>query len=131
VIAIFAAKFLAGDGVRIDSDGEQSRDYVYVGDVVRVNMAALSRGSGESYVIGTGTKTSVNDVYRALVAATGFEAPITPAPRRAGDAREIYFNPAKAARELGWKAEVNLKTGMAETVAYFRERNATAPASIA
>ncbi len=131
VIAIFAAKFLAHDGVRIDSDGEQSRDYVYVGDVVRVNLAALTRGSGEAYVIGTGKKTTVNDVYKALAAATGFEAPITHAPRRAGDAREIYFNPAKAARELGWKAEVNLKTGMAETVAYFRERNATAPASIA
>jgi UDP-glucose 4-epimerase len=131
VIAIFAAKFLAHDGVRIDSDGEQSRDYVYVGDVVRVNLAALTRGSGEAYVIGTGKKTTVNDVYKALAAATGFEAPITHAPRRAGDAREIYFNPAKAARELGWKAEVNLKTGMAETVAYFRERSATAPASIA
>ena len=131
VIAIFAAKFLAHDGVRIDSDGEQSRDYVYVGDVVRVNLAALTRGSGEAYVIGTGKKTTVNDVYKALAAATGFEAPITHAPRRAGAAREIYFNPAKAARELGWKAEVNLKTGMAETVAYFRERSATAPASIA
>jgi UDP-glucose 4-epimerase len=117
--------------VRIDWDGEQSRDYVYVGDVVRANMAALTRGSGEIYVIGTGKKTTVNDVYKALVAATGFEAPITKAPRRAGDAREIYFNPAKAARELSWKAEVNLKTGMAETIAYFRDRTATAPASIA
>jgi UDP-glucose 4-epimerase len=122
VIAIFSSKFLAGDGVRIDWDGEQSRDYVYVGDVVRANMAALSAGSGEIYVIGTGKKTTVNDVYKALVAVTGFEAPITKAPRRPGDARDVYFNPAKAARELGWKAEVDLKTGMGETVAYFRER---------
>jgi UDP-glucose 4-epimerase len=122
VIAIFSSKFLAGDGVRIDWDGEQSRDYVYVGDVVRANMAALSGGSGEIYVIGTGKKTTVNDVYKALVAVTGFEAPITRAPRRPGDARDVYFNPAKAARELGWKAEVDLKTGMRETVAYFRER---------
>jgi len=131
VIAIFAAKFLAGDGVRIDWDGEQSRDYVYVSDVVKANLAALTHGSGETYVIGAGKKTTVNEVYKALAAATGFEAPITPAPRRAGDAREIFFNPAKAARELGWKAEVNLKTGMRETVAYFRERTAPAPASIA
>jgi len=128
VIAIFSSKFLAGDGVRIDWDGEQSRDYVYVGDVVRANLAALSRGSGEIYVIGTGKKSTVNDVYKALVAATGFEAPITHAPRRAGDAREVYFHPAKAARELGWKAEVDLKTGMRETVAYFRERLPAAPA---
>ena len=131
VIAIFIGKFLAGEGVRIDWDGEQSRDYVYVGDVVRANVAALTRGSGEIYVIGTGKKTTVNDVYKALVAATGFEAPITQAPRRPGDAREVYFNPAKAARELGWKAEIDLETGMRETIAYFRERNATAPASIA
>ena len=94
-------------------------------------MAALTRGSGEAYVIGAGKKTTVNAVYKALVAATGFEAPITHAPRRPGDAREIYFNPAKAARELGWKAQVDLQTGMRETVAYFRERSATAPASIA
>jgi len=73
----------------------------------------------------------VNQVYAALASATGFEAPITHAPRRAGDAREIYFDPAKALRELGWKAEVDLTTGMSETVAYFRERTATAPASIA
>jgi UDP-glucose 4-epimerase len=127
VIAIFCAKFLAGEGVRLDWDGEQSRDYVNVGDVVRANLAALTKGSGETYVIGTGKKTTVNQVYKALAEATGFEAPITRAPRRPGDAREIYFNPAKAARELGWKAEVELKTGMAETVAYFRERSGTAP----
>jgi len=131
VIAIFCAKFLAGEGVRIDWDGEQSRDYVYVGDVVRANLAALTRGSGEAYVIGTGKKTSVNQVYKALAAITKFEAPIVQAPKRPGDAREIYFNPAKAARELGWKAEVDLKTGMRETVAYFRERVPMAPASIA
>jgi UDP-glucose 4-epimerase len=117
--------------VRIDWDGEQSRDYVYVGDVVRANLAALSRGSGEIYVIGTGKKTTVNDVYKALVKATGFQAPITKAPRRPGDARDVYFNPAKAARELGWKAEKDLTTGIADTVAYFRDRLATAPASIA
>jgi UDP-glucose 4-epimerase len=129
VIAIFANKFLAGEGVRIDWDGEQSRDYVYVGDVVRANVAALTKGSAEAYVIGTGKKTSVNQVYAALKEATGFEAPVSKAPRRAGDAREIYFNPAKAARELGWKAEVDLKTGMRETIAYFRERSAGAPAA--
>src|SRR6202021_948529 len=60
VISIFCAKFLNGDGVRLDWDGEQSRDYVYVGDVVRANVAALTRGAGETYVIGTGKKTPAN-----------------------------------------------------------------------
>jgi UDP-glucose 4-epimerase len=122
VIAIFIGKFLSKQGVRIDWDGEQTRDYVYVGDVVRANVAALTKGSGEIFVIGTGKKTSVNQIYTALVEVTNFKAPITRAERRPGDAREVYFNPAKAGRDLGWKAEVSLLEGMRKTVEYFRER---------
>jgi UDP-glucose 4-epimerase len=122
VIAIFIGKFLAREGVRIDWDGEQTRDYVYVADVVRANLAALRGGAGEIYAIGTGTKTSVNQLYRVLADASGIELPITRAPRRAGDAREVYFNPAKAARDLNWSAQTSLEAGIAETLAYFRER---------
>ena len=129
VIAIFLGKFLQRQGVRIDWDGEQTRDYVYVGDVVRANVAALDKGSGETYVIGRGQQTSVNQVYRAIVEVTGFEAPITRAPRRPGDAREIYFDPSKAKRELGWEAQVELVDGMRKTAEYFREKERTAAAS--
>jgi UDP-glucose 4-epimerase len=129
VIAIFLGKFLHRQGVRIDWDGEQTRDYVYVGDVVRANVAALSKGSGEMYVIGTGRKTSVNEIYRAMVEVTGFEAPVEHAPRRPGDAREVYFTPAKAQRELGWEAQVPLIDGMRQTYEYFREKERTAAAS--
>ena len=122
VIAIFLGKFLARQGVRIDWDGEQTRDYVYVSDVVRANLTALTQGSGEIYVIGTGKRTSVNEIYRAMVEVTGFEAPVTHAPRRPGDARDIYFNPAKAKRELGWEAQVPLVDGMRKTYEYFRDR---------
>jgi UDP-glucose 4-epimerase len=122
VIAIFLGKFLQQQGVRIDWDGEQTRDYVYVGDVVRANVAALTAGSGEIYAIGTGKKTSVNQIYRALVEVTGFEAPLTRAPRRPGDAREVYFNPVKAKKDLSWKAEVSLLDGMRKTYEYFRDR---------
>jgi len=115
---------LAREGVRIDWDGEQTRDYVYVRDVVRANVAALTRGSSEIYVIGTGEKSSVNGLHAALAAVTGFDAPVTRAPRRPGDPREVYFNPAKAARELDWRAEFDLAAGLHETVAYFRDRGA-------
>lgn len=128
VIAIFAAKFLTGEGVRIDWDGEQTRDYVFVADVVRANLAALTKGSGEIYVIGTGQKTSVNRVYQALAEVTGASPEITRAPKRPGDAREVYFNPVKAKRELDWKANVDLVAGMRETIAYFRDRAQFAPA---
>jgi UDP-glucose 4-epimerase len=129
VIAIFLGKFLQRQGVRIDWDGEQTRDYVYVGDVVRANVIALDQGSGEIFVIGTGKKTSVNEIYRAMVEVTGFEAPVTHAPRRPGDAREVYFDPAKAKRELGWEAQVPLIEGMRKTYDYFREKERTAAAS--
>jgi len=122
VIAIFTARFLRGESVRIDSDGEQTRDYVFVSDVVRANVAALTKGSGEIYVIGAGHTTSVNQLYSALKAATGFEVPITRAPRRDGDAREICFNPAKAERELGWKAQVSMLDGIQATVDFFRNQ---------
>ena len=122
VIAIFIGKFMSHSGVRIDWDGEQTRDYVYVGDVVRANLAALTRGSGEIYAIGTGEKTSVNAIYDALCAASGFVAPIDRAPRRAGDIRDVYFDPAKAARELEWTAATNLTKGIAVTYAHFRDK---------
>jgi UDP-glucose 4-epimerase len=122
VIAIFIPKFLAGAGVRIDWDGEQTRDYIYVGDVVTANLAALARGSGETYVIGAGKETSVNAVHAALTEVTGFDAPITRAPQRAGDARRIFFNPSKAMLQLGWTAKVPLLEGMRRTVEFFRER---------
>jgi UDP-glucose 4-epimerase len=126
VIAIFIGKFLARNGVRIDWDGEQTRDYVYVGDVVRANLAALKRGSGEIYAIGTGRKTSVNAIYEALRTVSGFEPPIQRAPRRPGDIRDVYFDPAKAARELDWAAEMDLTSGIRATFEYFREKNSIA-----
>jgi UDP-glucose 4-epimerase len=122
VIAIFLGKFLQRQGVRIDWDGEQTRDYVYVGDVVRANVAALTGGPAATYVIGTGMRTSVNEIFRAMVEVTGFDVPVTRAERRPGDAREVYFDPAKAKRELGWEAQVPLVEGMRKTYEYFRDR---------
>ena len=126
VIAIFIGKFLAREAVRIDWDGEQTRDYVFVGDVARANLAALERGPGESYVIGTGIRTSVNDIYRELVAISGFEARIDRAPQRPGDARDAQFDAARARAELGWAASTPLADGIRATYEYF-ERRPTAP----
>ncbi len=121
VIAIFIGKFLKRDGVRIDWDGEQTRDYVYVKDVARCNADALTRGSGECFVIGTGIKTSVNDIYRMLVEITGFEAPVTRAEKRPGDARDAQFDASLAHTLLGWRTQVSLRDGMTETYKYFQK----------
>jgi UDP-glucose 4-epimerase len=122
VISIFIGKFLAHQGVRIDSDGEQTRDYLYVGDVAKANVIALDRGSRGMYVMGTGQKTSVNALYQALVDVTGFQAPITHGPKRAGDVRDAQFESALAKRELGWEPTTSLREGMQHTVDYFRTR---------
>lgn len=120
VIAIFIAKFLARQGVRIDWDGEQTRDYVYVADVARANLSALERGSGGCYVIGTDVRTSVNEIYRTLVEITGFQAPIERAPQRPGDARDAQFDSARARSELGWSPATLLPAGIRETYEYFQ-----------
>jgi UDP-glucose 4-epimerase len=122
VIAIFIGAFLRNGGVRIDSDGEQTRDYVYAGDVARANVLALERGGGECYAIGTGVKTSVNQLYKNLVSITGFEAPVTRAPKRAGDARDAQFDSSRATAELGWSPETKLDDGMRLTYEYFKKR---------
>ncbi|MEO9171029.1 MAG: NAD-dependent epimerase/dehydratase family protein [Candidatus Baltobacteraceae bacterium] len=120
VISIFIGKFLKREGIRIDWDGEQTRDYVFVKDVAKANVCALEKGSGSCYVIGTNKKTSVNEIYSTLVQISGFEAPVTRAPRRAGDARDAQFDPALAKKELDWQPETKLIDGMRKTFDYFK-----------
>lgn len=121
VISIFIGKFLRREGVRIDWDGEQTRDYVYVADVAQANLSALERGSGECYVIGTGVRTSVNGIYRALVDLTGFEAPVARSPQRPGDARDAEFDSSRAAAALNWHPATALPDGIRRTYEYFQK----------
>ena len=120
VIAIFIGKFLAQEPVRIDWDGEQTRDYVYSRDVAEVNVAALEHGSGGMYCIGANRRTSVNQIYRELCEISGFEPPIEHAPKRPGDARDAQFDFALAQKELGWRPRTELRTGIRETYDYFK-----------
>lgn len=119
VIAIFAYAILRGQPVRIDWDGEQQKDYVYVRDVARANLLALTRGDGEAFCIGTGRGTSVNALYQKLTAIVGREVPIVRAPKRPGDIYLSYFNCRKAKELLGWQPDVDLESGLRLTVDYF------------
>ena len=123
VIAIFSRQILLHEPVRIDWDGEQQKDYVYVGDVARANLLALTGGTGEAYCIAYGKGTSVNALYQRLVKEIGHEVKVVRAPKRPGDVYLTYFDCSKAQRELGWKAEVDLEEGMRKTVDYFRQRS--------
>ncbi|MDQ6767434.1 MAG: NAD-dependent epimerase/dehydratase family protein [Candidatus Eremiobacteraeota bacterium] len=120
VIAIFSGKILKGEPIRVDWDGEQQKDYVYVGDVARANVLAVEKGDGEIVNIGTGTGTSVNALHKAIAAAAGRDVDVVKAPKRPGDVYRCVFAIAKAKATLGWEPQVQLSDGIAKTVAYFR-----------
>lgn len=121
VIAIFSRQILLKEPVRIDWDGEQQKDYVYVGDVARANLLGLNAGDGQAYCIAYGAGTSVNTLYQSLTNEIGYNVEVRQAPKRPGDIYLTYFDCSKAYRELGWKAEVGLEEGMRMTVNYFKE----------
>lgn len=122
VIAIFAKRFLTHQPVRIDWDGEQRKDYVYVKDVARANVIALSRGDNDIFCIGSGKPTSVKEIYKALADITGYEPEIVTAPKRPGDIYLSYFNNGKAERLLGWKPSVSFEEGVQATVDFFKQQ---------
>lgn len=121
VVAIFSARMLAGQQAIIHGDGLQTRDFVYVGDVAAANVLALARGQGV-YNIGTGVPTDVNTIFRKLAAITGYTLPEVHGPPKPGEVRHSYLDAGKARAELGWAPTVDLATGLAQTVAFFREK---------
>lgn len=122
VIAIFARNVLLGEPVRIDWDGEQQKDYVYVGDVAHANLLALSKGDNQAYCIATGRGTSVNALYRHLVDIIGYEVKTYSAPKRPGDVYLTYFDCSKAEKQLSWKAQTSLEAGLNLTINHFRDQ---------
>jgi UDP-glucose 4-epimerase len=127
VIAIFIGRFLSGQGVRIDWDGEQTRDYIYAKDVAKLNVISLDRGSGGMYCIGTNRRTSVNEIYRTLCEISGLNPHVEKGPKRPGDARDAQFDSSLAKVELGFAPETALIDGMRETYDYFKEAFRLAP----
>jgi UDP-glucose 4-epimerase len=125
VVAIFCGRILDGMPVTIYGDGTQTRDYVYVGDVVRaVVAAAKSSASGIALNIGTGIETNVNDLYSTLAGIADFPARAQHAPARPGEQNRSVISPARAERELGWRPEKKLADGLEETFKYFKQQRA-------
>ena len=120
VVAIFATKMLAGDTPTIFGDGNQTRDYVFVDDVVHAFALALDRGPGRLVNIGTGLETSVNGVYRMLADITGFSGQPASGPLPPGELRRSVLDNTLAADILGWKPWTHLEDGLGETVAFLK-----------
>jgi UDP-glucose 4-epimerase len=121
VIAIFTAQMLADQPVTINGSGDQERDFVYVGDVVRANLSLLTAGDGEAFNIGSGEGTTVNQIYELLKEATGYTLDAIHGPAKAGETFRIYLNINKAATNLNWKPEVSLRDGLMQTVESLRK----------
>ncbi len=122
VVAIFAGKLLAGETPTIFGDGNQTRDFVFVDDVVDAFARARSAGSGLLANVGTGTETTVNDLFATMALLTGFEEPADHAPARPGELARSALDPTLAGAELGWKPIHSLEDGLDRTLAWFRAR---------
>jgi UDP-glucose 4-epimerase len=114
VVAIFMGLLRGGGQPQIFGDGMQTRDYVYVGDVVRACLASLD-ADGSVFNVGTGVETSVNDLYARIRDVTGSETEAVYADARLGELQRVVVDPARADRELGWAAEVSLADGLGLT----------------
>ncbi len=116
VVAIFCGRLLAGERPTIFGDGLQTRDYVYVGDIVEANLAAAASPIGGPVNIGRGVPVSVLDLVAALSSIEGRDLDPELAPRRPGEVQHIHLDAVRARSELGWQARTDLEEGLALTL---------------
>lgn len=121
VVAIFTDALLRGEPTRVFGTGAQTRDYVYVGDVVDAFARACGdRAGGQRINVGTGAQTSDLELHRLVAEAAGIERKPATDPPRPGDLPAMAVDPAPAASELGWRPCTSLQKGIAATVEWRR-----------
>ncbi len=121
VVAIFLSLLLSGKTPVINGDGRQTRDYVYVGDVVAANVAALESSFVGQINIGTGVETDVVTIYEHLRAAVGSGIKAEHGPAKTGEQRRSCLDASRAAAILGWRPQMALRDGLQRTGAYYRD----------
>ena len=124
VVAIFADRLLTGTPITIFGTGEQTRDFVYVDDVVDAFVRAATRGGGLVCNIGTGRETSVNDLYRSMAAVVGSEANPDYAPGRPGELDRNVLDVERAGIQLGWRPWTELGDGVRAVIDSVRTKPA-------
>jgi UDP-glucose 4-epimerase len=120
VVAIFAGNLAAGRQCVVFGDGSQTRDYVYVDDVVDAFARAARHGDGLVLNIGTGQETSVSKLYEIVAEVSGSDLAPKMAPPRAGELRRSALDPRRAGLHLGWKPWTSLEEGIGSVVSYVR-----------
>jgi UDP-glucose 4-epimerase len=120
VVAIFCGNLAAGKPSTINGTGEQTRDYVHVGDVARANVLALEGDQPPgAYNIGTGIETSVTQLYELLQDISHKNLPPRNGPAKPGEQLRSSVDPSRAGRVLGWRPEMSLADGLGETLRFF------------
>jgi UDP-glucose 4-epimerase len=123
VVAIFTYGMLNGGKIRIYGDGLHVRDYVYVKDVARANLLALRYPKNNAFNIGTGVKTTTNELFSKLAKASGYSKPAKHGPPRLGDLRKSVLDASRAKKLLKWKPKFDLMAGLKETVEYYKKNS--------
>jgi UDP-glucose 4-epimerase len=121
VISVFAEKMLLNEQPAIFGDGEQTRDYVFVDDVVHAFALASEKGSGGLFNIGTGIETSVNRIFELVASSSRYKGQAEYLPAKEGEVLRSSLDASLAGEKLGWKPWTHLEDGIAETVASLRE----------
>jgi len=122
VVAIFAERLLRGQTITIFGDGEQTRDFVYVDDVVDGFVRAATKGGGLVCNIGTGEETSVNTLFSEMAKQAGVVSEPEYQPLRAGELARNCLDPTRARIQLGWSPWTELGVGSAATIEFVRNR---------
>jgi UDP-glucose 4-epimerase len=122
VVSIFINKILKDERPVIFGKGKCIRDYVYVGDVARANVLALTKATNEAINIGTGIKTDVNKLYEIICKITNFNKKAIMGPYREGDIPANFLNIKKAKKVLNWSPEVDLEEGIKRTYNFFLKK---------
>lgn len=120
VVASFCSKILRGEQPVINGDGLQTRDYVHIRDVVAANLAAVDSDAVGHYNVGTGRETNVKELFGELLRQMGVDGREVHGPARPGEQRRSVLDCSKIHRELGWRADVSVEHGLADTAAWFR-----------
>jgi len=125
VVAIFAERLLRAQPITIFGDGEQTRDFIYVDDVVDAFVRGSTKGGGLLCNIGTGRETSVNELFREMAARAGVTAKANYEPLRPGELLRVSLDPSRAGIQLGWHPWTELGAGTAAVLEFVGQRLAT------
>jgi UDP-glucose 4-epimerase len=121
VVAVFCGEILSGKVPVINGDGEQTRDYIYIEDVVSAAQLVMEKGNNDFFNIGTGKETSVNEIFRGLKKFLDSTCEENHGPAKSGEHKRGCLDSSKAKQKIDWQPEYSVEDGLKKTAAWFRE----------